>query len=67
MDDEVFDEKAERDVLELIGYELIGELSGELHQMVGRKRPADGNEHLSNGTSSGNDDGRDPTPDASVS
>ena len=49
-DDEVLDEEAQREVFELVGEQLLGELARELHQMVGRQRPAHRNSHAGHGT-----------------
>ncbi len=37
-DDEVLGEEAQRDVVEMVAEQLLGEFAGELHQMVGSDR-----------------------------
>src|ERR1035441_85292 len=40
-DGQVVDEKRQRDLIQLVGDELIGELAGKRHQVVGRDRTCD--------------------------
>ncbi len=44
-DHEIVDEERQRDLVQLIGDELVGEPSGEMHQVIGRDRTGDNDLH----------------------
>ena len=43
--DEVVDEEAQRDPVQLLGHELLGELAGKVHEVVGGDASGDGYGH----------------------